>query len=80
MKVTEKQAAFLIKFVNNDIVSDHGWEDTDASAWNADLCEDRSEAAVFGSLLRLGLMADNGESCWLTDAGRVVLRNLLGKM
>lgn len=75
--LTTKQTALLIKFSNDDIVNDHGWESPDACAWNSDLCDSKADAAVFGSLLVAGLLNSNGESCHLTDAGRAALAAIL---
>jgi hypothetical protein len=76
MKLTDKETAFLLKFAANDIVRDHGWESPEASAWTADLCNSRSDAAVLGSLIGKRLMNGNGESVRLTDAGRAALAQI----
>ncbi len=76
MNLTTKEIAFLLKFAGNDIVSDYGWQDPLASAWTADLCDTRGDAAVLGSLIKKDLMNGNGESVRLTDAGRVALAEI----
>lgn len=76
--ITTKEDGLLLRFAANDIVSDHGWQDPQASAWNADLCDTRNDNAVLGSLITKGLLNSNGESVRLTDAGRARLAVLKG--
>lgn len=76
MAITEKEQALLLRWAGNDVVSDLGWEHPSAAAWNNDLCQTKSDAAVFGSLLVKGLVVSNGESCTLTDLGRAEVRRL----
>ncbi len=79
-QLTDKEKDMLRRFAANDIVSDYGWQDKLASAWTNDLCGDRADAAVVGSLMRKGIMWNNGECVGLTDAGRAAMVELVANL
>lgn len=73
---TEKQAAMMRKIRQSPFIAENGgWSDASAETWSTDVCSDRSDAAVIGSLIKKGFIRGNFQgtseaTIRFTDAGR----------
>ena len=61
MNITKLEKQWLIAYMQNDIVSDYGWEDKDACGWTVSISDDSnivsvSVSGVISSLVKKGLI------------------------
>ncbi len=75
LNLTENEAKVIKAFMENDIVSDHGWEHPEACTWTKDFHDEagldgKTYSGVFASLTVKELVWTNGEYWGLTELGR----------
>ena len=80
MNITENEKDVLEAFVEDDFISDFGWESPEAVCWVEALphgLKPSTFSGVMGSLAKKGLIETDGEAMSLTDAGRVELGKIV---
>ncbi len=82
MKTTANEESVIRAYMNDDHVSDYGYDDPDAGAWVDGFAEDmgmsgETFSGVMGSLVRKGIIDTDGESFCLTTEGIEIAGSLL---